>query len=969
MFQAFLRCHPRGPIRHTLLYGFIFLLTLAFVLVPRSNIQAAGTVTGIVFRDYNENGVQDAGEPGVGGVTVTAYGAAGSALATTSSTAPSGAYSINWGGADTRVRIEFSDLPGTAEAGAYGSGSATSVQFADAGATNVNYGINRPVDYSQSIANVDLVTSAYNAGAQNSGNFTVISFGYDQTSGAPTTLATDIEVGPVWGIAYRRPTSTSPGVIYASAFAKRQAAYGPDGPGAIYAIESGSATLLTTIPNAGSTTHDTSDLLRDSTFFDAPGKEGLGDLDLSEDQQTLYVINLNDRHLYSVDLANPATPNDLGIIGNPTCTNGVYRPFGLGVRDGLVYVGGVCTGESDPLGSVGDVAAYVFSFNPTTSAVNQVLSFPLTYSRTCADRDGGGAYKASGANVVCDTAGSSGGGLGSLAEWQPWHSTWPSPQTSVANGGSGTGYAVNLAANSDWFSYPQPMLTGIEFDGDDMIVTLRDRMGDQWGFVDPSPNLAGFPGFGTNTLVSVITAGDILRASPSGGGWVIENNAQGSDFGPSAGQNNGEGPGSGEFYFGDNRYINVSDSIHDEVISGGVVQIAGQPNVAANVMDAEDFFQSGTRRISDSTGSEVSNFVVRSTDLNTFFGKANGLGDLVPLLENAPIEVGNYVWLDTNNDGIQGPDETPLAGIQVQLVDMGGNVIATATTAADGHYIFSSDTTRSSTTSEIYSVPFDFSTQYAARINLDTGVNAGLAGLLLSPANAGGGTNTVRDSNGLLVPVGVDQYSVGTFTTGLAGQNDHTIDFGFSSSTATATPTPGSTMTVTPPPGSTPTTPGQPAISKRADPPFAAPGDTVRWIIAVSNPNSQTLTNVSFTDPVPAQLEITGTQIDTNRGTVVVNGQTVTYSVDMMNPNETINVTIITRIRPDTTTPFNITNVASLTGDGSASATVLSPVTLPSTGEEPWWRTPMLITLAVIVGLGMSASGLIVRKRRIKPNR
>ena len=968
MFVAFLRHRPHVPTRHALFYGFVLILIFSFMLIPRSTIQAAGTVTGIVFRDYNENGVQDAGEPGVGGVTVTAYGAAGTALTSTLSTAPNGTYSISWGGADTRVRIEFSDLPGTAEAGAFGSGSATSVQFADAGATNVNYGINRPVDYSQSIGNVDLVTSAYNAGAQNTGNFTVVSFGYNQTTGSPTTLATDTEVGPVWGLAYRRPTSTSPGVIYASAFAKRQAAYGPDGPGAIYAIESGIATLLTTIPNAGSTSHDSGDLLRDTPFYDAPGKEGLGDLDLSEDQTTLYVINLNDRHLYSVDIANPATPSDLGIIGNPTCTNGVYRPFGLGIRDGLVYVGGVCTGESDPLGTVGDLSAYVFSYDPATTAVNQVLSIPLNYTRTCADRDGGGAYTTSGSAVVCDIPASSEGGLGSLAEWQPWHSTWPSPEISVANGGSGTGYAVNLAANSDWFAYPQAMLTGIEFDGDDMIVTLRDRMGDQWGFQDASPNTAGYPGFGTNTLVSVITAGDILRASPSGGGWVIENNSQGSDFGPSAGQNNGEGPGGGEFYWGDNRAVNVNDTIHDEVISGGVVQIAGQPNVAANVMDAIDFYQSGTRRFSDTDGSQVSNFEVRDTNLNTFFGKANGLGDLVPLLENPPIEIGNYVWLDTNNDGIQGPDETPLAGIQVDLVDLGGNAIASATTAADGHYIFSSDTTRSSTTSEIYSVPFDFSTQYAVRINLDTGVNATLAGLNLSPANAGSGANTVRDSNGVLVPVGLDQYSVGTFTTGLAGQNDHTIDFGFSAARATATPTPVTTTTATPPPGSTPTTPGQPTISKIADPPFAVPGDTVRWIIAVSNPNSQALTNVSFTDPVPAQLEITGTQIDPNRGTVVVNGQTVSYSVGTLNPNETINVTIITRIRPDTTAPFTITNVASLTGDGNATGTVMSPVTLPSTGEEPWWRTPALLALVVIVGVGASAGGLLIRKRLIKPN-
>ncbi len=41
---------------------------------PIPSAQAAGTITGNVFRDFNANGIDDgAGEIGVAGVTVTAF--------------------------------------------------------------------------------------------------------------------------------------------------------------------------------------------------------------------------------------------------------------------------------------------------------------------------------------------------------------------------------------------------------------------------------------------------------------------------------------------------------------------------------------------------------------------------------------------------------------------------------------------------------------------------------------------------------------------------------------------------------------------------------------------------------------------------------------------------------------------------------------------------------------------------------
>ncbi|HJX29856.1 MAG TPA: SdrD B-like domain-containing protein [Thermoanaerobaculia bacterium] len=50
--------------------------------------------------------------------------------------------------------------------------------------------------------------------------------------------------------------------------------------------------------------------------------------------------------------------------------------------------------------------------------------------------------------------------------------------------------------------------------------------------------------------------------------------------------------------------------------------------------------------------------------------------------------LGDRVWYDIDGDGAQDPVESGLAGVTVQLVDDGGNVIATTVTNADGEYAF-----------------------------------------------------------------------------------------------------------------------------------------------------------------------------------------------------------------------------------------------------------------------------------------
>jgi hypothetical protein len=50
--------------------------------------------------------------------------------------------------------------------------------------------------------------------------------------------------------------------------------------------------------------------------------------------------------------------------------------------------------------------------------------------------------------------------------------------------------------------------------------------------------------------------------------------------------------------------------------------------------------------------------------------------------------VGDYVWDDTNQNGIQDPGEPGLSGLNVALYSSGGILLAATTTDATGYYLF-----------------------------------------------------------------------------------------------------------------------------------------------------------------------------------------------------------------------------------------------------------------------------------------
>lgn len=748
---AALRCITQQRNKRNFIQTVVLLLTVVAISVMMPNMAyAAGDVSGTVFRDYNANGVQDAGEPGVAGVTVTAYDSSGTSVGSTT-TASDGTYTLT--SLPDDVRIEVTDLPSYLEPGPQGSDSETTVSFANSPATGVDIGVNNPVDYCQE--NPEVCTNLYVngdplGGGTTAGSDFLVTFQYDDTgtTPAPNGIASGSEIGPTWGLAYQRSTQT----VYAGAFVKRHVGLGPLGTGGIYAVDLSSGSpvvsnfldLSTLSIDTGTVDSNAARGLpanlnvanQDATIYDDVGKNGLGDLDISDDGSTLWVVNLYDQKLYSIVIdadENPATaPTASDVSGydipNPSCVNGNWRPFALKYYQGDVYVGGVCDAETSQL--TADLKAVVYRFNSGT--FTNVLEFSLDYTK--------------GLPVFLATT---------FNTWYAWTPTQPAP-----------------APLFYLFILPQPILSDIEFDIDGSMIL---------GFVDRNGHQTGNYNYRTTSTdpEEGITGGDILRAYNDSGTFVLESNGSAGPL--NGGVGNGQGPGGGEFYQGE--YLPI---FHEETSHGGLAHRVGSGEIALSGMDPTGLYTGGPFYLSNTDGTQNRTYQVYNSGFSLdsgFFGKAAGIGDLELLCDEAPLEIGNRLWLDSHKDGVQDPDESSIPNVDVTLtcggpdgvLGGGDDVSETISTDTNGEYYFSS---------QAYPDLVLYDTECILQVDLN---DSDLGGLFPTTQNYGGNSSTsdLHDSdgdNGSLV----SGYSSVEFTTGSPGQNNHTYDFGFTTEPPTA---------------------------------------------------------------------------------------------------------------------------------------------------------------------------------------
>jgi hypothetical protein len=835
----------------------------------------AGTVSGIVYRDWNYNGsttdrfmtglftapatyadsrewpeaywttysmpvadnpkflrYQRSEEPGEPGITITVTDRLGASWTGTSGA--NGTFSIAVGAADTSaVRVEMS-IPASKSflvPGPKGTKNGGNVQFVTLSTTSVNmyFSVANPAEYCKhdGTAVLRLITPCWKFGDQKwpvptSGPapLSVLnSFPFDtphSTYASPPGViseATSNQIGTTFGLAWDPYRQN----LFAASYMRRHAGFGPNGTGAIYKIAGpGAGAKVVSVfadlnslfgaGTAGVDPHPTTGTNcsgaqiynpavhaapitaceaswgHDTASYDKVGKISLGDMDISEDGTYLYVVNMSDKKVYRMSATTPpAAAADVTRVDIPLAasgTGGTYkcaaadsRPMALTIHDGVGYVGVTCSQESGSGAS--DSRAYVYQFDPIAMTFTAAPALQFKWDQAWGNyRNGAASFTA-------------------------WQSTWVDRTTGPL--GDGT---HNHSA--------QPILSTITFDDQDMLVGIRNRFHDQIG--EATFDLSGTET--TRTSPSSYDGGSIVRSCPSAGKWAAEGDAAGSPAFNEANCTGAHFPwsigGEAKTTYGTNSLYSfntqntegpmvqlqgtqsrradlyIDGARHVDLNGGKLIYTAGDPNgsswaggiAAVNAGYGYNTLNGATNATSGyyAGSTDGSNFALYSgADYNdsvvqpASMGKANGLGDLEVLCLFAPVDIGDRVWNDSNSDGIQQAGEPGLLNVTVRLMQ-GTSTIDTATTDANGNYLFSSRAGAGSASERLsLTALVPGQTGFTVKVNLSGGGIT--SGLHLGTRNAG--SSGKFDSDGL--PDG--STSVFDITTSYSQSFD--FDFGF----------------------------------------------------------------------------------------------------------------------------------------------------------------------------------------------
>ena len=803
---------------------------------------ATSTISGRVYQDFLSNGSRDtavsagqATDVGVAGVTVSAYDSTGVRVGSATSTAD-GTYVLSVAGnTGTEVRVEF-DIPDTSPLAAFrssfaGAGNGTSVQFVSVGATNVDFAVNVPGEYCQNNPNLSLsrlcagATAAVNASASawvtrfDGGPYTTAHGFTDRYSDwAATKVATKADTGSILGMTWDPGTRR----IYHSAYVRRHAELYESGgqpvPAAIFvttptgtssaAGTGGTTSFLvdleslmsgdqfsnsnpagpgfvptnsarkiqymangTSAPGDGGVDNDgvDSDLVAGQDgVFEEVGKAGIGDIE-TDGSGRLFVVSLYDRNLYQVTLPASGAPTVMSSLGDitsgVTCVNGQARPFSVRLWRGSLYLGVVCDGSGDF-----DPASPSTLNNSNVTFVVRRLELSTGAWSTAFGPQGLSAA----AGVVkgnSDTAFA----LNTRDNWNPWTDTF-----STAN-------------QTRYLTRPTPMLSEIEFDSDgSMILGFRDRNGDQQGTNDSEDPQGG------NTAFPTLSSGDIYRVCRTGSGYSAGDYV--FEGGAGCSQRSFTNFGT-EFYAGDFWFDRTARG-HAEVSVGMIEQVPGFPDVIMNSYDPYDgdntgktFYSGGPRWLRNSTGEPAGapntgsgvmffNWDQEAGNPNTAGGflKTNGMSDVEALCDQAPVQIGNRVWIDSDRDGVQDPGETPVNGATVRVYASNGTtLLGTAVTNSRGEYYFASNVSEAAAgngdnTGGGISVGAD----YVIRLDNPADFASGgpLEGYTLTGTKQAA-AHTTLDSSVDSDAATVSAYPQLSVASLLPGANNHTYDVGF----------------------------------------------------------------------------------------------------------------------------------------------------------------------------------------------
>lgn len=679
---------------------------------------ADGSIEGTAFLDSQLDGTFSSTESGVANVMVTAYDENGVSLGF-AMTADDGTYTIGNLANGKKVSLQFS-YANTYTSGILGPDNGSTVQYTSVPSCNNNFGL---VDLANTCGtNPEVLLTCFSQGDYDGTNAnleTILGIEHNFTNAStPTVYARAEETGSVWGLAWKNTT----GDIFSSAFVKQYSGL-KDGPGAVYKTSNDGSGWSTTL------FADLSDLgvnvapLVNTDVFDCDygaqaGKFGLGSIVLSPDEEWLYTINLSDNTLVKFSSTNPrASTTTITAIPDPGCGNGDNRAFALVFRGDDLYVGTTCTAE--------------------TSYLNGALPADLEQE--------------SAANVF---------------KYSPETGNWNLEFT--------TNYIKGYWRDDFADSYKTiHWLTDLDFTDDgNMLISLSDRVGHR--FCNPAARIDG-------------QSPDLLYVyKDQNGDWQLENNGQierltdtGWEIAEGSGKDNGEGPGNGEFFAYDHWL--TDPSYHDETALGSIVVLPGSNSVIAMVYDPIiDSYSGGMHRYNTTDGTKISAKQLYTRDITANLGKATGFGNLVIRCGENPLEIGNYVWYDDNNNGVQDANENGFSGVELQLLDDQCNVIGTTTTDVRGYYAFNIDNVDRDQDGVFDGLQPN--TPYYVKVGYDidaSGTYYTIAGdqYFVCADGTSSASNMINCDINVIEGVCNDQPVV-QVTTGEFGENDHTFDIG-----------------------------------------------------------------------------------------------------------------------------------------------------------------------------------------------
>ncbi|MEO6314148.1 MAG: SdrD B-like domain-containing protein [Chitinophagaceae bacterium] len=806
------------------------LLLTGTVVFQAIDAQVAGTV----FRDMNANGIQDninPTEPGEYGVTVKAYNAANSLIATATTDA-AGFYSFSaaQAAAGTALRLEFS-----ASAGDYPSRRAaadrSNIQFVIAGPTanSIDYALATKKLLSDNSNPFVATTAATNGnalatGAGNAGdNDNLYVFPYDLSgNGGSTRRAKNQYTGSVFGLAWQRESRT----LLMAAYLKRHAGFGPGGIGAIYQTqinhngEPTAPTLLLDVnamginvgtdPRVNPLPDASADPNTDQGVFAEVGKRGIGSIELADNGRDLYIVNMYENKLHRINIGNPlktsfssADVTGTWAIPDPGIAGTAWHPMALKTHAGKMYVGGICTREVTTAYNVADTAnltgvVYEINIKSASPVFTEVMRFPITHRRGFTNAD----FRYENRNNY----------------WSAWQNNGD-----ISIGGPLRSDLLGslLGGNATGIYYSQPLFSSIEFDVDgSMVIALRDRFGDQGGYANyfETGNVPG-------ETYRVLSSGEMMRAGKTNTGWMLEKNATVSSGGittatPGLADNNPLGLGSflaflgspwggsygpgGKYYYYNQNFTNTgvpaafagsTNTGHYLKTNGGLALLPGFNEIMTTAIDPmSQSFTNGLLK-NYNLGADAGNMAGRMALIASAsgdpsnMGKAAALGDLELLLDAQSVEIGNRVWNDINGNGRQDADEPGIANVEVVLRSPGDDGVYnngddqtwTVTTDANGNYYFDgsfvNDDRRPASWIGVSNTNSGILPGFEYKVEINP--QSSITGLLLTAAHASAdeidndGTYDITRAQYIINPGG-------SAAPNSSFENNYNIDFGFS---------------------------------------------------------------------------------------------------------------------------------------------------------------------------------------------